>query len=180
MANDSGNVVVGKPAATGGAYVGDIGTTLPTSATSTLDAGFLATGYVGEDGVVVSIATDTTDIKAWGGDIVRRIQSSHVVTLKLTLIETNDVSAEVYFGDDNVTGGTLKLNATELPRREWVLEILDDTRTLRVVVPEGQVTERGDITFGDTSAVGYEVTITCYPDDNGDKVIIYTDGLDVS
>lgn len=180
MANDSGNVVVGKPAVTGGLLVGPEGTTLPIDATASLDVALVGVGYVSDAGLVMSINTDTTDIKAWGGDIVRRIQTSHDVTLQCTLIETNDRSLAMYFGDDNVAAGAVEVTAVELPRQVIVGEIVDDTRKIRVVAPLAQVTDRGDINFTDSDAISYPVTITCYPDDSGVKVYIYTDGVDES
>lgn len=181
MANDSGNVVVGKPAVTGGILLAPSGTTLPTDATSSLDGAFEACGYVSDAGLVQSINTDSTDIKAWGGDIVRRIQSSHDVTYQFTMIETNGVSLAAYYGDDNVTAGDVELVAGDLPRQVFDFEIVDDTRTIRIVLPDGQITERGDINYVDTDAVGYPVTVTAYPEaDTGVKAYIYTDGLDES
>jgi hypothetical protein len=175
MANTAANVRVGKPAVSGGVSVADAGTTLPTDATTGLAVGFTAAGYVGEDGVTQTIATDSTDIKAWGGDIVRRVQTSHVVTYKFTLIETNDTTLAVYYGDDNVTAGNVEIKAGDLPHKEWSIDVVDGDNTIRVVIPDGQVTDRGDVVFKDDQAIGYDVTVTAYPDDSGVKAYIYQD-----
>jgi hypothetical protein len=56
-----------------------------------------------------------------------------------------------------------------------VFEILDGLRTGRVVLPDAQVTARGDVSYVDTDAVSYPVTLTAYPDANGVKAYIYWD-----
>ena len=35
------------------------------------------------------------------------------------------------------------------------------------------MTERGDVVYKNDEAIGYEVTITCYPDQNGVKAYKY-------
>lgn len=182
MTNTAADVLVGKPAVTGGALIADVGTTLPTDATTALNAAFFGVGYVSEDGLTQSINADTQEIKAWGGDIVRRVQTTHDVTYHLTMIETTDLTLAAYYGDDNVSAGTVELVAGDLPYKSWVFEIDDvaNGAKVRVVVPNGQITARGDVVFKDDTALGYDVTITAYPDNTGVKAYIYTDGTDAS
>ena len=37
----------------------------------------------------------------------------------------------------------------------------------RIVIPDGQVTAVGEVSYTDADAVGYETTITGYPDASG-------------
>jgi hypothetical protein len=177
MANVAGNVLVGKPATTGGVLIADTGVTVPTDATTALAGGFVASGYISEDGVVQSIAADVTKIKAWGGDIVRAVQTSHDVTYAFTLLETNDASLAAYYGAANYTPGTTRVVAGDMPHKEFVFEIADGTSKIRIVIPNGQVTERGDVTYKDDTAVGGQLTVTAYPDASGVKAYIYTSGV---
>lgn len=190
MANSASAVAIGKPAVTGGALRAPLGTTLPTDVTTALPAAFIALGYISSDGVVESTSADKSDIVAWGGDTVRTVQTSHAVTYKLTMIETNEESASVYYGDENVTAtaatptaGNLlavKVTSVELAHFVWDFEVMDGLRKGRVVLPDGQVTERGDVSYVDADAVSYPITISAYPDSTGVKAYIYWDDGKVS
>lgn len=183
MPNNASAVAIGKPAVTGGALRAPLGTALPADATTVLTAAFKAVGYISSDGVVESTSTDTNDIVAWGGDTVRTVQTSHAVTYAFTMIETNPDSVAVYYGDDNVTatvgdatkGAELAIRVTseELTHQVWDFEIMDGIRKGRVVLPDGQVTERGDVSYIDEDAVSYPVTVSAYPDADGVKAYIY-------
>lgn len=161
---------------TGGAvYVAPVGTTLPTTAAATLDDAFKALGYISEDGVTNSQERTSENIKAWGGDIVLSPQTEKVDTFAMTFIESlNATVLEQFYGEDNVSGDlssglTIKANAEELGRNAWVIDMLmTDGYKKRVVIPNGQITETGEITYADNSAVGYEVTITGFPGTDGD------------
>lgn len=169
------NVIVGKPAATGGVLTAPLGTTpLPTTATDALPGAFAACGYVSTDGVVQSINTDSTDIKAWGGNTVRTVQTGHALDYKFTLIESNDLSLKAYYGTDNVSDGDVTIKAGDLPHAAWCIEVRDGERRVRIVIPDGQVTAREDISYTDDHAVAYGLTITCYPDLDGVKAYLYT------
>lgn len=165
------NVRVGV---TGGVAYAPEGTTLPTTATAALDGAFDDVGYISEDGVAQSIGEDITDLKAWqNGDVVRKIQTSHDYTLSFTMIETSEVTLKAYYG--NYAAGVVEINGSQLPRNPWVLTVVDGDAEIRVVVPDGQITERGDIVYQNSDAIGYQVTITCFPDDEGNKAYLYLD-----
>lgn len=178
MANNSANVSVGKPSAAGGIYSAASGTTAPTNATTALVEAFKGLGYVSDEGLTNAIELDTTNITAWGGDTVQTVTSSRTETFSWTFIETNtDVLKEVY-GQDNVTdtAGALTVlhNAKELPSRVYAFEILlTGNRVKRIVVPNGKITEVGEVVYQDGEPIGYSVTLTCFPDSAGNTVYEY-------
>lgn len=185
MPNNSQNVAVGAPKATGGAYSAVLGTVVPTSESTALLPAYESCGYVGEGGVTTSIGTGTADVIAWGGDKVRKIQTDHELSVALSMIETTAITAGIYYHEDNVTetaatssDGTklaIKINAKELPRKVWVFELADGERAGRLVLPEAQVTDRGDVPFTQGVPVEYPLTLTAYPDADGNKGYVYWD-----
>lgn len=186
MANTAANVLSGKPLATGGILRAPIGTTLPTDATTAPGAEFKALGYVSEDGVTETQDRSTDKIKAWGGDTVKVVQTEHSLTYKFTLIETLNADVlKVAHGDSNVsttsptpTTGTLQtvqVTGDELGHSAYVIEVKDGDARVRIAISDGQVTEVGDITYSDGDVIGYEVTVECFPDENGVKAVKFID-----
>lgn len=174
MANTVTNVSVGKPNASGAIYVAPIGSTLPTDATTALDNAFKCLGYVSEDGLTNTNSPESDTIKAWGGDTVLTLQTSKEDTFSFTLIEilNMDVLKFVY-GDTNVTGTlssgiTIKANSKQLESHALVVEMnLRDNAVKRIVIPNGTVSEIGEISYADDAAVGYECTVNTAPDTAG-------------
>jgi hypothetical protein len=163
-----------RVAVTGGIFVAPTGTALPTSAISALNGSFDELGYIGEDGITESQNADSADIKAWqNGDTVRKVQTSHDLTYQFTFIETTDAVLEQYYGP--LTGGVVHVTGDQLGRQSWVIEIVDGDVDIRIVIPDGQITERGEITYASGEAIGYQVTLTAYPDNSGVKAYIYRD-----
>ena len=173
MANQPKYVTSAKPKVGGSIYSAPIGTALPTDATTALNTAFKCLGYVSDDGGQNSDDRKTTDIKSWGGDIVNSVQTEKTDTFKYTLIEALnvDVLKEIY-GDSNVTGDldtgiTVKSNSTELDEHVIVIEMVLRNNVLkRIVLPSAKVTDVGEIKYKDGDNVGYETTVTCFPDDN--------------
>lgn len=174
MANNVNNVTAGKPGVGGAVSVAPVGTTLPTDATTALDAAFASLGYCSEDGLTNANSRSSTDIRAWGGDIVLSVQDEKTDTFSVTFLETMNVDVlKAFYGADNVTGTlangiTINVNADELEGQSWVVDmILRNGAMKRIVIPNGKVTETEDIAYADGDVTGFGVTITAYPDESG-------------
>lgn len=180
------NVVAGKPKASGGVLNGPLGTTLPTDATTEPDAAIKALGYISEDGLTESSERTTEKVKAWGGDTVKVLQTEFAATFSFTFIEVlnADVLKAVH-GDANVTTtaatastGTLqsvKVTGEQLDHDVWIFEVKDGDAKIRIVVPDGQVTTVGEVTYNDGSVIAYEVTVETFKDENGVYYYKYID-----
>lgn len=172
--NDSSNVSFGKPKATGAVFVAPAGTTLPTNATTALAAAYKGLGYVSEDGLVNSTEADTENVHAWGGDQVLVGQTTFGETFTVNLIETNEETLKVYYGEDNVTVDgsgniTVKQTSAELPEVVVVFElVLTGGRIKRIVVPKARIADRsGEITYVDGEPIAYPAVFTAFPDTDG-------------
>lgn len=168
------NVSAGKPKVGGAIYTAPVGTPLPTNATDELNEAFVGLGYVSEDGLTNSTALEVEKIKAWGGDTVLVIQSSKEDTFKYVLIEVKSKAVLGYvYGESNVTGNlttgiVIKVNNADVPERSIVIDmILRDGTLKRIVIPSCKISEVGDIVYSDTEAIGYDTTVDCTPDSEG-------------
>lgn len=185
MTNTVANVLQGKPVVTGGVLRGTTGATLPTTAVGTT-TGFTALGFVSDDGLKETVDRTTEKIKAWGGSIVKVVQSEFGVTYEFTFYETLNAGVlKAVYGDSNVTTtaatvstGTLqsvKVNKGSLEHSPWIFDMKDGTALIRVVVPDGQITNVGDITYNDGSVIGYPVTLETFEDSSGNNAYKYID-----
>lgn len=170
MAN-ANNVTAAKPKIGGAVFRAPLGSKLPTDASSELDAAFKSLGYISKDGLTNSNSPSNTSESAWGGDTVLNTQGEKADTFKFTLIEATDVEVlKTVYGDDNVSGDlasgiTVKASSDENVPCCWVVDmLLKNKAKKRIVIPNAAVTEVGDITYVDNSAVGYETTISAVPD----------------
>jgi hypothetical protein len=187
MGNTATNVSTGKPNISGAVYRAPLGTTLPTDATTSLGAAFVCLGYVSEDGLTNNNEMDVSAIKAWGGMIVYRSLNELDDNFVLTLIESEntDVLKAVY-GDSNVTvdgsGNThVVVKADDPQEAVWVFDLaLRNNRAKRIVIKDGAITSRGAITYNDSDAIGYEITISAYPDSNGKTHDEFLEGATIS
>ena len=180
MTNSVANVVAGKPLTSGGILGAPLGTSLPTDANTTLAGGFEAFGYISADGVTEAEERSTEKIAAWGGDTVKVVQTEFSLTYAFTMIETlNKAALEAVYGDENVEEvGSLtkiKVNSKELPAKAYVFEIKDGDVRIRVVVPNGKITEKGEVKYVDNETISYPVTVEALPDGSGNNAYKYLD-----
>ena len=184
---DVNNVSYGKPLTDGAISTAPLGSTLPTDATTKLDTKFKSLGYVSEDGITNENSPESEKIKAWGGKTVLVSQTEKPDTYQFTLIEVLNLDVlKVVYGDENVTGTlktgiTIKANAKPMQARCYVIETLLNGDTIkRMVIPNGVISEVGEISYKDDEAIGYETTIECLPDKDGNTHYEYIKGAETS
>ena len=186
------DVRIGAPdqKTTGAIKHAPLGTAIPTLADITkaavaINGAFVGDEYVSEDGLTLTPSMSTTDIKDWSGATVRKVLESFDGTLSWTMISTNKDALEVAFGSANVTSVTASTThghqaqatlGAYLPEEQvWVFLMKDGDARVVIAVPDGQITEVGEVTFASNSAIGWRVTLSCYPDSNGNCIYIMTD-----
>ncbi|MFI0262080.1 hypothetical protein ACH4OW_23920 [Streptomyces sp. NPDC017056] len=136
-------------------------------------------GWISEDGITESNSADTTEIKGWqGGQTVRKVISSSEMAFKFTAIETSKAVLELYHkGSKVVTQNGASVLAVKAPgsdRRWFGFDVIDGESHVRIWVPDGEVTETGDITYKGDEAIAYELTITAYPGPDGTVAYKYS------
>lgn len=172
--SDVNKVSYGKPKVGGAISVAPLGSPQPKDAKSDLEAVYKNLGYISEDGLTNANSPDADRIKAWGGDTVLVVSTEKPDTFEFTLIETVNVDVlKVVYGDDNVTGDlaagiTVTANADQALPHVYVIDMVFKNKTAkRIVIPNGVVSETGDVEYKDDEAVGYNITVDALPDEQG-------------
>lgn len=179
MAGVSTNVTTGSPKTTGAVFYAPAGTTLPTSASATLNSAFKDLGYLSEDGVTESTSMASTNIKEWGGAVVLVTQDEKSKTVKFKLIEHKNGEVHKFVaGSANVTESagaiTITENAKDPGEQAIVIDqILRGNIPFRIVIPRGKITAIGDINYKSNDAIGYDVTVQACNDDSGNSMYKY-------
>lgn len=188
MGNTATNVTTGKPNISGAIYTAAIGTSLPTDATTALDPSkFVCLGYVSEDGLSNNNELTVEAIKAWGGNIVYRSLTEMNDEFGLALIETENVDVlKTVYGENHVTvdaddNVSVDVVGEDPVERVWVFELaLRGGKAKRIVIPDGAITSRDEISYNDSDAVAYGITISAYPDANSSTHKEYIEGQSAS
>lgn len=177
---NSQNVFIASPKAGGAVWSAPAGGDhIPNDAITQLDGSFESHGFISEEGITNLVETETADLKAYGGRVVKTVQTSRKETFTFTPIETNARTLKDQFGDDNVTvdaqGSLCALhNAKSRPARTFVFEtLLDESKIQRDVIPCGRITAVGEKKYADGQAIASQITVTCEEDAAGNTAYTY-------
>lgn len=168
---------------TGELYAAPIGTAAPSDSTTALPAAWKGLGYISDDGVEEVHDDKVEEITAWqNATVVRAVRSQSLMRISATLIEHKGEVLKLFHpGSTIVATGANAWKMDVVPpvsdKREFVVDVIDGTSHLRIFIPNGEVTERDNITYSSGDPVGYKVTITCYPSASGILATKFSDDL---
>jgi len=181
MAEGTLAVSAAKPlTARGGICRAPLGTTIPTDASTALDAAFKKQGYVTTDAVTQTV-NRTVDTH----------ETEYGVVLTFTLMESSNAETlKSIVGDDNVivTPATADHgNLIEVrwksglpPMGVWVIDMLRVKGGVqRKVIPAGQLVFSGDVQYVDSTSIKYSVELRCQNDEDDVPVYDYFDDGEV-
>jgi hypothetical protein len=166
---------------TGALRTGPLGVTLPTDL-GTWGSTIVNLGYISDDGITEAASTDRTEFIPWQGVApIRTEVTKNTKTFAATLWESNWEVVSLYYGvgvDDVVVTGTgdaavVVFDEYGKPKRDlrmFGIDVIDGVYARRIIVPYGEVTEKGDITYKSDTLIAYPVTITAYVGPDGVSV----------
>ena len=177
MANDAGKI---RFAPNGGLYMapapvagGTGGTTLPVDVGDGLNAptGYKALGYVDESGVTITPSIETNPVPVWQSavPVLYNVQSA-AFQIKATLMETNQLTTELFFGaewkevlgEDNTPTGIYRLDLSSTPELREISLVVDWSQKgvkNRCVIARAMISDRGAIQLQRQENAAYELTI---------------------
>lgn len=158
---------------------GVTGTTLPTDATTALAGAFFDIGALTDNGITDSTNQDTTDVYAWQGNaLVATLLGNYTKTFKFAAQEVNGKTVAAQYAGSTVTQQAWGISIAEKPLvrdvRPWVIHGISDSGKLqRIVIPQGQISERGDVVWSAKDVTVFEWTVKCYVDSSGNVAYRY-------
>lgn len=165
--------------ANGGGWTVDLGASIPAAPTdfTSPTSPWLPLGAISEDGLTYGFDEDAEQFTPWGlAAPFRTVVTRSVRTFSVTLWETNRriVRSVMYrlavadLAPD--AGGIHSFSETASPtpdRRAWLWHVYDGDTMESFFVPEGEISDRSDVTFKQDEMSGYEIEMTAYPDASG-------------
>jgi hypothetical protein len=165
----------------GGGWVATTGATAPATPLTQPVSPWEPLGAMSDDGLVYGFDEDSQEFTPWGlTSPFRTTITKSVRTFKVTLWETSRVAVQSVMyrmptadlAPDSGTGLTsfAETASPTADRRAWWFVVLDGDNARGFYVPQGEISDRSDVTFKQDEISGYEITVTAYPDDAGNTV----------
>ncbi|WP_075737543.1 phage tail protein [Streptomyces acidiscabies] len=166
--------------ANGGGWVAPLGTASPGDPDIQPVAPWLPVGAISDDGLVQGFSEDSQSFTPWGYTApIRTTITSSLRTFQITAWETGRVTVQALqyrldASDLTPASGLTAFAETASPSPDrqsfWFVVLDGDSFKRGFYVPEGEITERSDVTHKQDSVAGYQWTITAYPDASGNTV----------
>jgi hypothetical protein len=176
MASNAQLALVG---ASGVWYTAPLGTTAPTGFNA-LPAAWKDLGYISQDGMTAAVDEERQSWTPWGAlSPIRTQVTSSTKTYAITAWETNSTVLSLYHKVPATdltpdTDGIVSFAENDKPspdRRAFCFDVLDGANNqIRIYIPLGEVTERGDVVYKSDDLVGYPLTVSAYPGADGKSV----------
>jgi hypothetical protein len=133
---------------------------------------------VADDGLRPSGQRSSTDIFDWAGDLIYSPQDQHSTQFQFKLYSAHDPDVlKEAFGAENVsTIGDLTIvreTGSPLGIHPWMFDMRDGDKRVRITSKEAQVTGITEGPFVRNNLQSFDLTLTCYKDENGDKAVRY-------
>lgn len=159
--NENELVVAGN----GQVYIAVSGTTLPTTPTAALAAGFAGLGYITEDGATISVTPEIAEFNAWQSRTpVRREKTSQQVQVAFSLLQWDEDSVPFAFGGGAISGSAgawrydLPADDAALDERVMVVDAQDGTEHHRWVFAKGNVVEAVETQYSRANPAALPIT----------------------
>lgn len=147
--------------------LGALGTVLPTDLT-TVDPDFKALGWLGEDGVPLTVSTNVEKFKGWqGGTTLRTKVTSTEKSFTVQALEENPLVFELFYDSKpaTVSGvGPARVAKIDLPggigtvSRAAVIKYVDGGVDKWLCCPRVEVGDRGDVPHTNAGMTIHEMT----------------------
>lgn len=146
--------------------------TLPVTASESLDTDFFEVGAVGPDGLEEATGQSINNYYIWQkGALGRQTRTESVKTVTFAAAETTLNNLGLQYAGSTVTSTSEGAAVEERPptadRRAWVLHGIDGDREQRVVIPIGEIGERGNVVWSGAGPTVYEWTLNAYVGPDG-------------
>lgn len=179
MVNITRSADLTEVGANGAGWTAAAGTTAPASALTQPAAPWLPLGAISDDGLVQGFDEDSKTFTPWGLTSPFRTQiTKSLRTFKLTAWETTRTTVQslqyrIPEASLAPVSGLTSFAETASPvpdRRAFWFIVLDGSISRGFYVPQGEISDRSDVTHKQDEMAGFEWTITCYPDAAGNTV----------
>lgn len=163
----------------GACWVADLGATAPATPLTQPLSPWEPVGAISDDGLVQGFDEDSQSFTPWGlTSPFRTTITKSLRTFKITAWETARTTVQslqyrIPIADLAPVSGLTSFAETASPlpdRRAFWFAIFDGDISRGFYVPEGEITDRSDVTHKQTDMAGFEWTITAYPDEAGNTV----------